>query len=151
MQGKYFKMKSFKIFLENFEQDTKTALKKLPKPHQKLVKDYKFKAEDGCTLKHYPDSIGLISLNGKEKIIKVAAPWHYGREFAFLHEIGHLVWQNLLSKEQKEKWKTIANNTKNKLDQNTEELFCHAYAATYSKHPPTIHSHPSWVNFIKKI
>lgn len=149
-ESKYKRMDTFKTFFEGFEQDVKETIDKLPKKFRKLVHGYKFRAEDGCTLKKYPDSVGLIALNSKEKIVKVAAPHYYGREFVILHEIGHLVWEEL-SDETKEKWKKIFKNTKDKIDQNAEEVFCHAFAGSYCKHPPKIHHHDEWVKFIKAL
>jgi hypothetical protein len=68
-----------------------------------------------------------------------------------LHEIGHFVWQDLVSEDQKKQWSKIVKGTKNKQDQGDEELFCMAYANTYAKNSIVIHDHPEWEKFIKSI
>lgn len=147
-------MEGFKLFLEeSAEKEAQESIKRLPKAHRELVRGYKFYFEPGCTLKHYPDSVGLVQLEGNKKIIKVAAPWNYGREFALLHEIGHLVYEKYMANNPKlkKKWQKIVDNTKHKVNQNAEELFCHAYANTYAKNKITKHDHDDWEKFIKKV
>lgn len=143
-------MESFKVFVENFEKDVEDTLKKIPEKYRDLVKGYKFKTENGGTLKSYPDSVGLVSIEGKDKILKTAAPHSYSREFVLLHELGHLIWAKL-DKKLKEKWNKIVKLNKERLKQSPEENFCHAFSATYSKHPPTTHHHPEWIKFIKNL
>lgn len=138
----------FKIFLESeVEKNVKNMISKLPKGHQKLLKGYKFRYTPGNTLKGDDQHIGYIH---KDKIV-VAAPWNYGREFTTLHEIGHLVYEYKMTPELKKEWAKIVKNTKNKQNQNAEELFCMAYACHYAKHKIAIHDHPEWHDFISKI
>jgi hypothetical protein len=103
-------MQGFRKFYESKTDDeAEESLKKLPKGHRALLKGYKFKFENGVNLKGYPDSIGLIHLgNPERKLIQVAAPWNYGREFAMLHEVGHRVYEQIMTKELKGKWAEIA-------------------------------------------
>ncbi len=148
-------MTGFKQFVESKEkEEVKETLEKLPQEHQELAKGYKFKFFGGCTLKGSDENIGMIHLNDeKKKEIHVAAPWNYGRQFAFLHEIGHLVYEKYMAPNAKlrKKWKEITEKTKKKLEQPPEELFCHAYANTYCKNKVVIHNHPEWERFIKAI
>lgn len=146
-------MTGFKNFMieTSVQTEVKETIKKLPKKHQDLVKGYKFKFEAGCTLKGSEDNIGMIHLNDdKKKEIHVAAPWNFSRAFTFLHEIGHLVWGNLMNHKLKAEWSQIVKKTKNKANQSTEELFCHAYACHYTGEKCVrIHDHPEWHEFIK--
>ncbi len=152
-------MTGFREFLQNLfetqaQEEVKDTIKKLPKAHQALVRGYRFKFEGGCTLNGSDDNIGMIHLNDdKKKEIHVAAPWNYGRQFAFLHEIGHLVYEKYMAgnREMKKKWQKIVNKTKHKLKQPAEELFCHAYANTYAKNKIEVHNHPEWEKFIKAL
>jgi hypothetical protein len=147
-------MESFKKFLEQTEEQEENVehtLKKLPKSHRKLIGKYKIKWQCDNTLKGDDEHVGVINPNNNT--ITVAAPWRYSRQFTFLHEIAHKIWsvfvapnKNLVSR-----WGKITNNTKDKLKQSNEELFCMGYAATYCEHPPTIHYHDEWVKFIKTI
>jgi hypothetical protein len=138
---------NFKRFIESKEQNqVEKTLDKLPKVHRELVKNYKIKFTPKITLKNDPKHIGSID----DKEIIIAAPWNYGREFTTLHEIGHLIWGELLDKDIKTKWKKIVKKTKNKQNQNSEELFCMAYANYYSKNKITIHDHEEWNKFIKE-
>jgi len=132
-------------------EDLNKTIKKLPKEHQKLLKPYKISFETGCTLKHDKHHIGYNDL--KKKKIVVAGPWHYGREFALLHEIGHLIWLHYMAnnKEAKAEWNSLVKATKNKVDQNSEELFCHSYTNMYCKHKIMSHHHPKLEKFIKRI
>jgi hypothetical protein len=131
-------MEGFHKFLEaNANKEAKESLKKLPAAHQALIKGYKFKFEDGCNLKGYPDAIGLIHLdNPKKKLIQVAAPWRHSREFTMFHEIGHLVYEKLMDKNLRKKWNNILKTVKLHKDaakeKNEEELFCHFYAQHYT-------------------
>lgn len=130
--------------------DVKASIRKLPKAHQKLVKGYEIKFTGNNTLKDGA-SVGLNNLKHKKMV--VASPWNYGREFAFLHEIGHLVWRDFVAphKEKVTEWGSIVRNTKGKLRQNAEELFCHAYANTYAQNKIEVHNHPRWEKFVKKV
>jgi hypothetical protein len=149
---------NFKLFLMEagtFDTDLKESLKKLPKKHQNLVKGYKFKSHPENTIKGDKGACGLI--DEKKKEITVAAPWNYGREYTFLHEIGHLVWKYLMSEDKREQWGKLAEKIKSKnkknssLNQIDEELFCMGYAAAYCNQPVVAFDHDSWIDFIKKI
>jgi hypothetical protein len=138
----------FKVFLENEEtDDVRGLLDKIPKSHASLVKGYTWHFQSGNTLKGDNEHVAVIDHH--QKTITLAAPWNYPRSHTALHEIGHLVWNKHMTDNLKEEWKRIVQATKNKQDQNDQELFCHAYAATYSKNKISIHNHQSWSGFIK--
>ena len=142
-------MMTFKNFLESKSQeedkDILGTLSKIPPSHAALVKGYTFKLQGGNTLSDDDDHIGYVQEDPKE--IVVAAPWNYGREFTMLHEIGHRVYDKL-SGDLKKRWAVIVYQTPKRQKQSPEELFCMAYAAAYSKHPPVIHYHKAWLKFI---
>lgn len=141
-------MLSFKKFMHKTEEekDIQQTLEKLPKLHQNLVKDFKYKLHAGNTLNGDSEHVGYMDPAKKE--IAAAAPYRYSREMTILHEIAHVVWDHLMSNELRDKWATIVKRTKNKQNQSAQELFCMAYAATYSHNPPSIHDHPEWNKFI---
>jgi len=144
-------MKGFKHFV-NEDEDVAKTLAKLPAHHRELVKGYKFLFEPGNTLKGDDGHVGII-VNKPNKIVRVAAPWRYSREFTTLHEIAHLVYEMYIRPNPAivKEWENIVKNTKNKKeDESAEELWCHSYAASFCAHPPTIHYHLEWVAFIKK-
>src|SRR3990170_4679864 len=93
------------------EKNIKTTLKKIPKKHQALLKGFKFKFLNGNTLKSDKNHVGYMMNNPKE--IAVASPWNYPREFTFLHEIAHLIWEKFVDKDKRKEWKKIVKNTKN--------------------------------------
>jgi len=130
-------------------RDLTATLKKIPKSHRKLVRGYDFSFQSDNTLRGEGDNIGSNDLDTKK--IVISAPWNYGREFAILHEIGHMIWEELMCKHDKQEWKKIVNKTKHKVKQPAEELFCHAYANAYAKNKIEIHNHPEWNKFVKKI
>lgn len=136
-------------FAESCHHDVINSIQKLPKKFQKLAKEYKIKFQNGHTLKGDDNNIGFI--NEKDKTITLASPWNYPREYALLHEIGHIIWKYIVNSNEKAEWSKIAKNTKNKQDQNDEELFCMAFADYYSHNKIVIHHHKEWENFIKKI
>jgi hypothetical protein len=146
---------SFKQYLidseKSYQTEIKQTLKKLPKRHAALLKGYKFKFQGTNTLKGDNDHVGII--NQEKETVTIASPWNYGREYTLLHEIGHFVYQTLLSGEAKKKWARIVKNTKMKKEdrQVPEELFCMAYANHYAKHKHVMFSHPSWEKFIAKL
>jgi hypothetical protein len=143
--------KTFVTLTESYEKDLKKTLKKLPKRHSQLVAKHRFVFQPGNELKGDGEHIGII--DNKRRTITVAAPWNFGREMTVLHEIGHLVWNILLTKEQQQKWAKIAKRTKLPKDakQNPEELFCMAYGATYAHRPPAAYLHDEWERFIKAL
>lgn len=142
----------FKEFLEqadSVEADAKKTLAKLPKSHAALVKGYKFRFLPTNTL---PDGENVGFIDEEKKTITIASPWNYGREFTFLHEIGHAVWKYVVPDQMKQKWLHVVKHTKGeKQDQNPEELFCMAYANEYANHQDVIHDHPEWSKFIKSL
>jgi len=143
---------NFKDFMMSEDicmSDVHKTLRKVPKKHRNLVRGFKYTFQPGNTLKGDNDHIGFI--DEKKKTITIAAPWNYGREYTLLHELGHAVWQHILDDKKREEWKRIVKNTKNKQKQGAEELFCMAYANTYSNRKIEIHSHDSWEKFIKSI
>lgn len=146
-------MERFKQFLENEDEDAHKSLGKLPKAHQKLAHGFKLTFEPSHTLKGDDGHIGEIILDPKHKQIRVCSPWNYGRSFAFLHEIGHLVWANYVKGKPLEKeWNKLCEKVKDKKkDEPPEELFCHCYANNYVKFPLVIHDHPEWNKFIKNL
>ena len=152
---------NFKDFLlESEEKDNvMKTIAKLPELHRKLLNGYKFKFQSGNTLKGDKESVGMIF---QDKII-VAAPWVYSREFIVLHEIAHLFFEKLMTKELRKKWSELVRKTKNgqksdiekkdkstdTLNQDDEEVFAMAYGATYAKNPPLVWYNEKWVDFIK--
>lgn len=148
----------FKQFFENKQnQDLQKLLNKLPKKHKHLIKDMKFNYTGNNTLNGDKKHVGVIH---KDKIT-VAAPWHYSREFTTLHEIAHMIWDHILSDEQKKKWSKLIKKNKSKLkkinmsasslNQNDEEIFSMCYANYYSKHKIITYFDPEWMKFIKSI
>lgn len=141
---------NFKNFVETSEnKKINEVIKKIPKGHSNLIKQYKIKILDSSTLPDDNKSIG--ELDNKNKTIKVASPWFYGKEHVLLHEIGHKVWENILSSDHKEEWKKILRNTKNKEKQNAEELFCQAYVQYYCSNKLKKYDYETWDNFIKNL
>lgn len=129
------------------KNDILKTLSRIPRSHSSLVRGYRWKFHAGNTLNGDDEHVGYIDDGTKE--IAVAGPWHYAREFTVLHEVAHKVWEAFVSREMREEWSGIVRATKNRQDQSDEELFCMAYAATYCKHPPLIHYHKKWVEFVK--
>lgn len=143
-------MVTFREFLENEdkseeEKNIRDTLNKLPPSHQSLVKGYSFKFSSGNTLKGDDQHIGYMDKGPKE--IEVAAPWNYGREFTFLHEIAHRVWEKLPD-QIKHHWSKIAKASS---PHEQEENFCMAYAAAYCDVPPAKHYHKEWLKFISEL
>lgn len=150
---------NFKLFLESEEQkeyskDLKQTMKKLPKDHCVLIKGYKIKFEPTNTLKNDSEHIGFI--DEEKKIIRIAAPWNYGRNFTLLHEIGHAVWNKKLDEKKKKEWNVLFKKEKNKikhksLNQNAEEIFAMCYANFYSKHKILTYNNSKWMKFIDSL
>ena len=141
--------KNFFIEMSEVDKNVRDTLKKVPKNHSIFIKNYKFKWQAGNTLKGDNEHIGII--DPVKKTVTVAAPWNFGREFTFLHELAHKVWEAFITPELKKEWQTITKKTKHKVKQNVEELFCHAYANHFAKNKIEIHNHPEWDKFIEKI
>jgi len=144
-------MEGFRRFFEQTkeqEANITATLNKLPPSHRKLVSEYKIKWHNDNTLQGDDGHIGIVNPN--TKTITIAAPWNYGREFTFLHEIAHKVFERFMTKSMFAEWKKIVAGTKDKMHQNAEELWCMAYANHFAKNKIVIHDHPEWDNFIKK-
>lgn len=147
------------FFLESeYNKEVKKTLQKVPKKHRDLLKGYKYKFQPNNALKGDGEHIGYV--DEENKVITIAAPWNYGREYTFLHEMGHLVWKYFMDKGLKKKWKILMKkhkqqqakkNTGDSLDQNEEEIFCMCYAANYCKHPVVTFYNDKWNDFIQKI
>lgn len=151
---------SFKTFLESEERNNVLKmLDGIPARHRKLLDGYKFKYTPGNTLKGDNQHIGYIH---HDKIV-VAAPWNYSRMFTTLHEVAHLVYEYLMTKELRKEWAALIDKTKEAqiakfdkpeqkkaLRQSDEEIFSMAYAACYSNHPPIIWVNDEWNKFIKE-
>lgn len=129
--------------------DIARTLSKIPIPHRELVKGYQWKFHSGNTLNGDDQHIGYMDDRNKE--IAIAGPWNYGREFTILHEIAHRVWENLIPPQAKKMWEQIVANTKEKQEQEPEELFCMAYANHFAKNKIVIHDHPEWHQFIDQL
>lgn len=144
-------MMQFRQFLIESENqtDVRHTLAKLPARHRSLVKPYRFVFQANNTINGDKEHVGII--DEKLRKITIAAPWNYGREYAMLHEIGHLIWKYRMDKDHMAQWSKIVKSTKNKQKQPDEELFSMAYANTYAKNKIEIHNHPQWERFIKKL
>lgn len=146
-------MKGFKLFLEASEEEKnlKATLKKLPKNHAALIKGYRFKFVSGNTLDGDDEHVGLI--DPERKLIILAGPWFHAREFTFIHELAHKVWEFILTPEMKKSWSKLLKSTKtDKMPkQNDEENFCHAYANYHSKHRNANFSNAQWDKFIANL
>lgn len=142
-------MKSFYLLCEKIkseeEKNVQDTLKKLPKNHADLIKGFKVKFTPNNTLKNDKNHIGYIH---KDEIV-VAAPYNYGREFTFLHEIAHMVWEKLISNDLKKEWNNLYKKYKKDLKQNAEEIFCMVYANIHTKHKLKTYEKEELENFIK--
>jgi hypothetical protein len=131
------------------KNDIARTLSKIPPQHRELVKGFNWKFHAGNTLNGDDQHIGYM--DDREKEIAIAGPWNYGREFTILHEIAHRVWEQLLPPQIKQQWLQIVTKTKDKQNQEPEELFCMAYANHFAKNKIVIHDHPEWHMFIKSL
>ena len=143
-------MRSFIMFLEQKSEEEKNlhkTINKLPKRYQKLMKNFSIKLTCKNTLNGDRKHIGIIH----KFDIEVAAPWNYGREFTFLHEVAHLIWEKIITSKQKSEWKRLAKLYKGKPKMNEEELFCMFFASTYAKHHKETYNNPKLMAFIKNL
>jgi len=144
-------MDGFKYFLEQTaeqEENIKKTIAKVPKKHSALIKGYKFKWQCDNVLNGDDGHVGVIDPN--DKTITVCAPWNYGREFTFLHEIGHLVFDRFCSPKWRDEWaKTVKKNI-NRQKQSNEELWCMCYANYFVKNKIVVYTHPEWEAYMKK-
>lgn len=145
-------MKGFAKFVR--EDDAVDAtLKKLPAQFRALVDGCDFRFEPSNTLAGDDGHVGEIDPSGKRKVVRVAGPWNYGREFVLLHEVGHRVWAKFVKGTPLEKeWSSLVDkNPKRNKEEGVEEQFCHAFACYFAKTKLVVLHHPTWMNFIKKI
>ena len=102
-------MLNFYLLLEKMEteehKDIHATLKRLPLKHQDLMHGFKVKLTSNNTIKNDDQHIGWIYKNK----ITISAPWNYGREMVFLHEIAHMVWEKFMTPELKKEWKNLLN------------------------------------------
>lgn len=143
-------MRSFIQFVEQKSEEEKNLQKtiaKLPEKYQKLLKNFNIKLTCKNTLNSDKNHIGVIH----KFDIEVAAPWNYGREFTFLHEVAHLIWEKLITKNQKKEWKKLARLYKGEPKMNDEELFCMFFASTYANHRIETYNQTKLVSFIKNL
>lgn len=145
-------MESFKSFLEGQEEqnDIKKTLSRLPERHRRFLRGFTLSFQGSNTLNGDNQHVGVIQTHPRPHIT-IAAPWNYPREWVFLHEIAHMVYEKMMTHELRQQWAHIVAQTPNKQDQNPEELFCMAYANAYAKHKIRIHDHPEWDRFIKEM
>jgi len=144
-------MLNFYLLLEKIQSEEQkninATLKKIPKKHRKLLNGFKIHFSGHNTLEGDKNHIGSIYMDK----IKIAAPWNYGREFTLLHEIAHLLWEKIITDEQKKEWSKVVKKNKHRLKQNDEELFCMAYANTYARHKIKVHTNSDWEKFINNL
>ena len=141
-------IESFKFWLEQIDQkqkqDLEKTLSRLPPHFRRLTDGFDFHFEDGNDLHGDDGHVGVVSTSPK-KIIRVAAPWRYGREFTVLHEIGHLVWATFVKNTpQEEAWRQLAGK-------DYEEDFCMGFGSRYSQHPVTTYVKPGWTEFFDSL
>src|SRR5262249_38344282 len=123
----------------------------LPASHRALVRGFAIKFVNQPTIPGDDQHIGKVQ-DKPTKSITLAAPSFYPREFALLHEIGHLVWNKFVKGTGLEKkWLTIYKNTKGRVRQNAEECMCHAYASYYGHNKVEKHNFPAWDEFIRNL
>jgi hypothetical protein len=145
-------MDGFKYYLERNEEQTDIdhTLAKLPERHRRFLQGFSISFQGTNTLNNDGQHVGVIQTHPKPHIT-IASPWNYGREYALLHEVGHLVYENLLDHNMRQIWAHIVAKTKNRQKQSAEELFCMAYANHYAKNKIVIHTHPEWEEFIAQL
>jgi hypothetical protein len=144
-------MNGFKLFFEQTqeqEKNLKATLAKLPKKFSDLIKGYKFKWHNDNTLRGDDQHIGII--NPIKKMVTIASPFNYGREYVLLHEIGHKVFENFMTKELLDEWREILKKTKHKLKQDEEELWCMNFSNHFAENKIVVHTHPEWEKYMKK-
>ena len=145
-------MEGFRQFYEltqEQESNIKDTLKKLPPAHQALVGQYKIKWHGDNTLAGDDGHIGIVNPN--TNTMTIAAPWNYGREYTFLHEVGHKVWEKFIGPypERVAEWKKILAQNPHRMKQNAEELWCMNYANHFAKNKIVVHTHPAWEAYMK--
>jgi hypothetical protein len=142
-----------KLFLEQTkeqEENIKKTLAKLPKTHQKLMDGFKIVWQCDNVLKGDKGHVGLVDT--EKKTITLAAPFRWSSEHVLLHEIAHLIWNILVSKELKAKWAALMKKIKRPLDEkNDEELFCHAFASHFCFNPTEKFSDDRLMNMVQEI
>ncbi len=144
-------METFKEFYRQSEEqkaNIKATLDKLPESHRKLIDGYKIKWHHDNTLQGDDGHVGIVNPN--KKTITIAAPWNYGREFTFLHEIGHKVFEAFMTDKLLDEWKKVVTKHKDRMKQNLEELWCMNYANYFVKNKIVAHTHPEWEAYMKR-
>ena len=144
-------MHGFRIYLEGREEDVnlQDTLRRLPAAHRAMALRYRYRLQPGNTLRGDDDNVG--ELDPRNKVVTVAGPWRYGREFTVLHEIGHLVWERLRP-EQKKHWQALAAPHLKKLGQNSaEEAFAMLYAQAYAANKLVRYDVRDLVAFVKRL
>ena len=139
----------FRSFINEANQNTADVHKllgTLPKKHADLIRGYTFTFEPDNALKGDHEHVGVI--DDKKRTVRIAGSWNYGRSFVVLHELAHLIWKTL-NKDKRHQWNKLAKG--HHLDDSIEEVFCHAYAATYCGNPPAKFDFKEWKNFIKQL
>jgi hypothetical protein len=145
-------MDQFRQFLETTAHtEAIRSVRKLPAAYRKLLRGYTFRFQTGGTLKGDGDHIGVVQNTPTKKIV-VASPWFYPREFALLHEIGHLVWAKYVAGTPLEKkWRSACSGAKTKIKQNAEEVFCHVFSQYYSTNKLVKFDYPHLLSFIRSL
>ncbi len=144
----------FKKYIQNEEKkDIQKTLKKIPKKHSLLVKDYTIHFEPNNALKGDKNHIGFIDEENKK--IVISSPWNYGREYTLLHEVGHAVWKYIVSSDKKALWRKLLKEEKSKnnkdFSQNHEEIFCMCYAQYYAKNKLVKYNNEKLLKFISSL
>ncbi len=139
------------------ERDIVKTLSRLPSSHAALVQGFQWKFHPGNTLNGDQQHVGYI--DDRQKVIAVASPWNYGREFTVLHEVAHKVWEKFVAPnpELVRKWRSLCQKKTqkqmkdNSLSQDPEELFCMSYSQRYCKNKIEKFDNPYWLQFIDSI
>jgi len=142
-------MKTFKPFFESKiaeeDKNIKATLKKLPARHSALVSGFKYNFQSGNTIQGDDLHVGYID----SKTIGLAGAWNFGREFVFLHEVAHKVWEKLVDEKLKKEWSALTKVLKSK--ESDEELFCMYYSQHYVETKLVKFDDKKLDNFIKDL
>ncbi len=143
-------MENFKRYMKD-NADIEKSLSKLPTAHRNLVHGFQINLEPNNTLPGDDSHVGVIMTHPKKQI-KVASPWNYPREFAFLHEVAHLVYEKYVRGQKWEKeWNSVCKQNENrKKDEPNEENWCHGYANHFVKHKVLTHTSPEWESYYNR-
>lgn len=140
----------FKQFFEakvtEEDKNIRETLRRLPASHRKLLRGFHYEFETGNTLDHDDNHVG--QLDNKKKVITVAAPWVWSREWTFLHEVGHKVYVEILNNKQRKEWEQLSRKHKR---ESSEEAFCMVYSQFYAKNKLTKFDHSDQLAFVRKL